>query len=226
MKSIILGAITAIVSVAALVAPAGATGNLSAGSSSGISGGGYSHIAIKDGKMTFEMEYTMCSAFVMGANFNTSGAAPVAAGKTEIADPQGCDANQVVNNPPANSTVTISGLCDADAAAARTHVTGANVTVIVNSTGPCEDGDNNNGPTTPVVIVTPNAPTPTGPVVTTASASNETPAGSNYSKGGNGAVDYLPQTGVSGAVMTAIAAGLATISYAGTMAIRSLRTRG
>lgn len=218
MKAVILGASTAVVAIIGMAAPAGATANggFYIGGNSASSSSSYSRIGIKDGKFIFEFESVSCrqSNSAMGGGFSVGNAQLQVPQASLPAANANCNPTDTVNNPPANSTVTINGLCDEEAAKAKTNITGNNVSVIVNSTGPCEEDA---APTTPIeVIVTPNAPEPKE--VTTASSTKtttDTPA----------SVDALPQTGGESALVAGIASILAGATYAGTMIVRSLRNR-
>lgn len=218
MKAVILGASTAIVAIIGVAAPASATGNFGGyvAGNTGMSSNGYVHMGIKDGKIIFEGESFTCikSNAQIGFNGSFGNAQPVQQSQPVLgsADTSNCNPNQVVNNPPANSTVTINGLCNEEAAKAKANITGNNVNVIVNSTGPCEKAT----PTTPVqVIVTPNAPEPKEVKTASVTTTTESPA----------AVDALPQTGGEGAIVAGIASVLAGATYAGAMVVRNLRGR-
>jgi hypothetical protein len=230
MNAIIVGATTAIVAVTSLAVPVGATvgGGYIAGNS-GFSTSSSGRIGMKDGKFYVEGETTVCTKMnaAMGGNWQFGSNGPTATvpnANLPSADTTNCNATDVVNNPPANSTVTINGLCDADAAQVKAHVSGDNVTVIVNSTGACATGNNGGTtvPTTPItVVVTPTAPQPNGGSVQTASVT--TPAASNGSN--SKTVAELPHTGIDGVMASVITTGLAVVSYAGTMAVRAFRAR-
>lgn len=225
MKAIITtGVLAAAVAVTSVAAPASATINFGGASLAGNSAMNHTtsgHLGMHDGKITFDFDMYGCSTmnYATTGGFTVGNVAPVQNGGASIPAVNSADcgaATQVVNNPPANSTVTINGLCAGDAALVKANVTGNNVTVIVNSTGPCEE-KGTPVPTTPVnVVVTPNAPQPTSPVVT-ASATTETPKG--------GAVADLPQTGANEVIASVIATILGGGAYAGTMAIRAFRAR-
>lgn len=231
MKAIILGATTAIVAVAGLAAPAGATflGNTGTGQgyvggNASLSSSGYSRIGIKDGKIIFEGISVTCTKgnFIVGGMYTAGGQTVNQTTPTlPSADTTDCNAGEVVNNPPANSVVTINGLCDKDAALVKANVSGTNVTVIVNSTGACKADTTG----TPVVTVDPK---PTDSTVKTASTA---PNNSDNSKAaatnpkGSGATAELPQTGASEVITAVVATILAGSAYAGTMAVRAFRAR-
>lgn len=232
MKSIILGISSTVVTVAAMAAPAGATFNLGNNTSSGYIGGnasmstsGYSRIGIKDGKLIFEGETIICHKgnFILGGMYTHNQNVNQTTPTLPSADTTNCNAGQVINDPPANSTVTINGFCDDDAAKLKTNVTGANVTVIVNSTGPCDEDDDD---VTPVVTVDPKTPDTTDdatPTVKQASATTPTNTTADP-KGGEGVAE-LPKTGVNEVVTAVIATVLAVGTYAGVMAVRAFRAR-
>lgn len=221
MKSIIIGVSTAIVSVAALAVPASATFNQGTGQgyvggNASLSSSGYSRIGIKDGKIIFEGVSVTCvkSNAVVGGMFTMGGQAVNQTTPTlPSADTSNCAPEQVVNTPTPNSTVTINGVCDEDAAKLKAHVTGTNVTVIVNGTGPCKDDDKQ-----PIIIkeVVKN-PETTAPKAEQASA--QTPADP---KSGAGSAE-LPETGNSEVIAAVVATVLAASAYAGTRAIRAFR---
>lgn len=207
MKAIILGAVTAVIAVTALSVPANAF--ISMGGSSASTS--KSNLKMEVGKpgsgfyMSFENATCRASAgsFAMGL---PSASKPNASASAS----QSCDANEVVNNPPANSTVTINGLCDADAAKAKANITGSNVTVVVNSTGPCKEGE----ATKPAEVVVTTKTDDKGGVKTASATTNQGT--------GNGQVT-LPETGLSD--ITLLTGGLAVLAYGATLAARAFRAR-
>lgn len=227
MKAILLGVSTAIVAVTSMAAPAGATflntnpGNSSGyiGGNAGMSSSSYSRIGIKDGKIIFEGESVMCMKgnFIMGGLYTKDQNVNKSTPTLPSADTTNCNPAETVNNPPANSTVTINGFCDEDAAKLKATVNGTNVTVIVNGTGPCDKDDKTPG--TIGVIDTPK-PDTTTPTVKAASAVTTDP------KGGAGSVDSLPQTGSNEVIAAVVASILAGTTYGGAMIIRAIRARG
>jgi hypothetical protein len=222
MKAIILG----VVSVAAILVGASAPASaLSTGVTGGTSFGGNASIS-STGKLKmgahvgpdgiyayFDGGTVICTKANVGMSggYTIGNTTPVKVEPTTLpsATPdKDCNANEVVANPPANTTVTINGVCGDPAELAK--ITQAHANVIINSTGPCAT-DTPAGPVKPaVVIVTQNAPTP-AKAASVVSVS-ETPA-------------ELPQTGANGMVLAAAAASLAVLAYAGTMAIRTFRAR-
>jgi len=223
MKAIILGVSTAIVAVTTLAAPAGATfGNSSGyiGGNAGMSSSGYSRIGIKDGKIIFEGMSVTCTKgnFAMGGMFTHNQNVNQSTPTLPSADTSNCNPDEAANNPPANSTVTISGFCDDDAAKLKANVNGTNVTVIVNSTGACKDDDKTPGDIH--VITTPPAADNNTPVVKAASAVTTDP------KGGATPVNSLPQTGSNEVIAAVVASILAGATYGGVMIIRAIRARG
>lgn len=221
MKAIILGVSSAVIAVTALAAPAGATGGFYLAGNSSAHSSGYSRIGIKDGKFFIEGESIFChtSNSAIGMNFGTGGMqANMPQANVPSADNPcgGGNAGEVINNPPANSTVTINGVCGDPAELAK--IKAANANLIINSVGPCPVNPTTPAPQ-PTIVVNVNVPTPD---VKTASATVNSDATSNP-KGG-AAVSELPQTGIS-PVVPAAAAGLAALTYAGGMAIRAFRAR-
>jgi len=221
MKAIILGATSAIVAVVGIAAPAGATGSLNwgAGGNTAISQHGQVRMGIGPNGAYFEGGTVICfdSHIATGGSLNVGNGNSVNVQPTNVpAANANCNANQVVTNPPANSTVTINGICGDPAEIAK--IKAANANLIINSTGACPTTPT---PTTqqPTVIVNVNVPAPD---VKTASAVTNTGATSDP-KGG-AAVTELPQTGIS-PIVPIVAAGLAALTYAGGMAIRSFRAR-
>lgn len=224
MKAIILGATSAIVAVVGIAAPAGATGSLNwgAGGNTAISQHGQVRMGIGPNGAYFEGGTVICfdSHIATGGSLNIGNGNSVNVEPTNVpAANANCDANQVVTNPPANSTVTINGICGDPAEIAK--IKAANANLIINTTGACPTT-----PTTttqpPTVIVNVNVPTPDVKTasVTTNSGDN---TGVSDPKGG-GAVSELPQTGIS-PIVPIVATGLAALTYAGGMAIRAFRAR-
>lgn len=230
MKSIFIGAVSAVMAVVAMAVPAAATFNFGGGNtgSSGyaaangsISTSSYSRIGIKDGKIIFEGESVTCikgNAIVGGTfthNQNVNQTTPT----LPSADTSNCNPTETVNNPPQNSTVTITGFCDDDAAKLKANVSGNNVKVIINSTGPCKDDDDTtttNDDDDQVITVTPDAPKATD---TSSTKETSTPAASNPKAGGE--ATELPTTGVQEVITAIVATILAAGTYAGVLAVRS-----
>lgn len=222
MKSIIFGLVGTAVAVTSFAAPAGATGTLNwgAGGNTAISQQGKVRMGIGPNGAYFEGGTVICfsSNIVSAGNIGIGNSLVNVQPTTVPAANTNCDANEVITSPPANSTVTISGFCDDDAAKLKANVTGTNVTVIVNSTGPCDDDSN----VTPVVTVDPKTPAPADTTPTAKQASVQTPVAADP-KGG--AVAELPQTGVNEVITAVIATVLAVGTYAGVMAVRAFRAR-
>lgn len=219
MKAIILGASSVVIAVTAMAAPVGATGSFGAyiSGNAGMSSSGYSKIGIVDGKIVFDALSVTCfkSNYAMGANIVVGDAqAPKQTQATlPSANTNNCNAGDVTNNPPANSKVTINGLCNEDAAKVKANISGDNVEVIVNATGPCEE-DEDDTPTPVVVTVTPKDD----------DSKTVTPVSTTNPKGNGGEsapVTEMPETGISAAPI--IGGGLATLSYAGALVARRIR---
>lgn len=217
MRGIILSALISVLAVASMAMPAAATsssyssnysgsnhysknGNTFA-SSAAVSGAKHSVLNQENGRYSFALEGKFCMTFFIGINSDRDSS-------------QTCDSNDIINNPPKDSTVTIDGLCDGDAAKLKSHIKGDNVKLIINSTGPCED-DNNNGGTVPVkVVVIPDSPQP-----------NASYASVNTNPKAGGAAAELPQTGTNEVIASVVATVLAVSAYVGTMAVRAFRAR-
>lgn len=212
MKAIITGVLTAAVTVVSIAVPAGATSGIGASGSIAASSSMVSSYSMGFGPNGIYFNATGASCLSTSANASyTFGDASATDAQAASSSTGNCNADQVVTNPPANSTVTINGVCGDPTELAKIEAEHANL--IINSVGPC--------PTTPVqttpvtVVVTSNAPEANGNVQT-ASATTSSPVATS---------SELPHTGIDGAMASAVTAGLAVISYAGTMAIRALRAR-
>lgn len=227
MKSIFIGAISAVMAIVAMAVPAAATFNFGgntgssgyAAANGSISTSGYSRIGIKDGKIIFEGESVTCfkgNAIVGGTfthNQNVNQTTPT----LPSADTSNCNPTETVNNPPQNSTVTITGFCDDDAAKLKANVSGNNVKVIINSTGPCKDDDDTTKTDDDQVItVTHDAPKTAD---TSSTKETSTPAASNPKAGGE--ATELPTTGAQEVITAIVATILAAGTYTGVMAVRS-----
>lgn len=202
MKAIILSALSAIIATIGLAAPASATG-FSLGGNSAHSSGGYSRIGIKDGKFFIEGESYFCHQSNSAMNMSFGNNVNVPQSNVPATNTSSCNAGQVINNPPANTTVTVNGVCGDAAEIAKIKASNANL--IINSVGPCPtDGSK---PATPATIIVKEKET----VVKTVSAAT-----------GNGDTAVtLPETGID--AMPLMAAGLAVLAYGGTMAVRAFR---
>lgn len=223
MKAIILSVLSAIVAVAALAAPVGATGGFYLATNGSSHHDSWTRMGIRNGKFFIEGESITCrtSNVVMGGSMVTGTAKVNTPTATLPSTDNPCafaNANDAVNNPPANTTVTINGICGDPAEIAK--IKAANANLIINSTGACPT--NGDKPATPATIVVHvNAPEAD---TKKASATVATPSADNSNPKGGGAVSELPQTGVS-PIVPMIAAGLAALTYAGGMAIRAFRAR-
>lgn len=207
MKAIIVSVLSAMIAVIGLGAPANATGNggMYLAGNSGFSSSGWSRIGMKDGKFYIEGETVTCHKMnaAMGMNFNT-GSTQVNMPQANVpsADTTNCNTGQVITNPPANSTITINGVCGDPAEIAK--IKAANANLIINSVGPCPtDGRK---PATPATII-----------VTQKEAAAKTASATN-----NGPVT-LPETGLSD--ITLLSGGLAVLAYSATLAFRAFRAR-
>lgn len=210
MKAIIASVLSALVAVVGLAAPANATNNgMYVAGNSGFSSSGWSRIGFRDGKPFIEGESVTCHKMnaVIGMNF-TTGSAQVnqPAANLPSADTNGCNTGQVITNPPANTTVTINGVCGDAAEIAKIKATNANL--IINSVGPCPtDGSK---PTTPATVVVKEKEVVKETVIKTASATTNGPV-------------TLPETGLSD--ISLLSGGLAVLAYGATMAVRAFRAR-
>lgn len=220
MKEIILGAGAATIAIATIMVPssASATVNFYAGGNRATTHSSYSRIALKDGKIIFEFDSIRCtqSNSVSGGSVNVGNTSVQMPQPTLPAANPKCNPTDVVNNPTPNSTVTIDGVCDEDAAKLKANIKGTNVTVIVNGTGPCDKDDKQ-----PIIIKETVAPSTPNTAETVKQASATTPVADP--KAGAGATAELPQTGNSEVIAAVIAAVLAAGAYAGTRAFRAIR---
>lgn len=231
MKAIIASVIGVFVAVMGIAAPAGATASNGGGFYLAGNGSahhsGWSRMGVKDGKFYIEGESIFChtSNVVMGGKMVTGSAQVNTTTPTLPPADNPCgggNAGEVINNPPANSTVTINGICGDPAEIAK--IKAANANLIINSTGPCPANPTTPAPQ-PTIIVHVNAPAPAAEVKT-ASATTSTPAAATTAdpKGGAGVAE-LPQTGVNEVITAIIATVLAAGTYAGVMAVRAYRAR-
>lgn len=213
MKAIIVSVLSVIAAAVALAVPVGATnGTGYVGGNASLSGSGYSRIGIKDGKIIFEGVSVTCtkSNFVAGGMFSSGTQVQQSQAVLPSADTSDCNAGQVTNNPPANATVTINGVCGDPAELAK--IVQAHANLVINSVGPCSTSGKPAQPAT--VIVNNNtsaAPAKTASATTTTS----TPAASTDAV-------VLPQTGISLLAPIAVAA-MAGLTYAGVMIARRNR---
>lgn len=222
MKAILLGASTAIVAVAGLAAPAGATGGFYLAANGSAHMGGWSKMGVKDGKFYIEGESVFChtSNVVMGGKIGTVNTTTPTLPPAD--DPCNVgNAGEVINNPPANATVTINGICGDPAEIAK--IKAANANLIINSVGACPANGDKPAPQ-PVINVHINTPAPE--VKAASATTNTTPAATTDPKGGAGAVESLPQTGSNEVIAAVVASILAGTAYGGTMIIRAIRARG
>lgn len=220
MKSIFIGIASVFVAMVSMAVPAAATfstGNSSgyAGANASISTSGYSRIGIKNGKIIFEGESVTCfkGNAIVGGMYTSNQQVNQTTPTLPSADTSNCNPTETVNNPPQNSTVTITGFCDDDAAKLKANVSGANVKVIINSTGSC-DGDDDGDQ---VITVTPDAPKATGD----AAAKNASVSSATSNPKAGGETAELPTTGAQEVITAIIATVLAGGTYAGVMAVRS-----
>lgn len=215
MKAIILSAMTAVVAVAGIAAPANAVqGGFSLGGNGSLTSSSYGKMGVSIGedgvKAYFTGETVYCSKSSMGSSggFTFGSTTPVKVEPTTLpsATPdKNCDAQAVVNNPDPATTVTVNGVCGDPAELAK--IMKAKSNVIINSTGPCPT-DGSKPATTPTVIVTPKE--------TVKAASVTSPKG-------NGVVPAeMPQTG-AGDLSAYLAGGAGVLTYAGFMAVRAFR---
>lgn len=233
MKSILIGITSAVLAVVAMAVPAAATFNLGSntGTSSGYIGGnasmsssGYSRVGFKDGKLIFEGETVTCfkGNFILGGMYTQNQNVNQTTPTLPSADTTDCNPTETVNDPPKNSTVTITGFCDDDAAKLKANINGTNVTVIVNSTGPCKDDDDTTTTTDDddddqVITVTPDAPKADNTSSTKDTSASD--AASNPKAGGE--ASELPTTGAQEVITAIVATVLAAGTYGGVMAVRS-----
>lgn len=214
MKAIIVSVLSALVAVVGFAAPANAIG-ISGAHSTAMASNGWVKMGIGPNGAYIMGESTLCysSAGVFNTNFHE--AKPVAQNVVQQTPSQSCTTQTTtpdpVVNPPANSTVTINGVCGDPAEIAKIKATNANL--IINSVGPClTDGTK---PATPVTVIVKEKET----VVKTAGAKTGT---TTTPAAGNGTVT-LPETGLSDIAL--LTTGLGALAYAGTLAIRAFRAR-
>lgn len=211
MKAIILGVSSAAIVVAGMAAPAQAIG-ISGAHSTAIASKGQVSMGIGPNGAYFYGGSTTCFSSAGVFNMNFHEATPVAQSTVQQTPDQACNANDVVSNPPANSTVTINGLCNEEAAKAKTNISGDNVKVIVNATGPCEEKET---PTPVVVTVTPRDDSKNN------NGNNATTVSAKGNGGESAPVTEMPETGIAAAPI--VGGGLATLSYAGALVARRIR---
>lgn len=209
MKAIIVSVLSALVAVVGMAAPANAIGVSGAGSTA-IASNGWVKMGIGPNGPYILGESTVCysSAGVFNVNFHE--AQPVAQNVVQQTPSQSCT-NQTttptpVVNPPANSTVTINGVCGDPAEIAKIKATNANL--IINSVGPCPtDGSK---PTTPATVIVKEKEVVKETTVKTAAATTNGPV-------------TLPETGLTD--VSLLSGGLAALAYGATLAIRAFRAR-